>query len=73
MSDGWKETGLRGSPTAEAVCERLRSGRWDQLSKQQGFSTTGDSLLIPPAIPFLLLFIAVHSWIRVPTYQISEQ
>lgn len=38
---------LHDSLTAGVVCGNLRKGRWDQLSKQGDFSTTGDSYACP--------------------------
>lgn len=38
---------LHDSLTAEVVCGNLRNRRWDQLSKQRGFRTTGDSYAWP--------------------------
>ena len=37
------DRGLRVCPTAEVVCGNLRNRRWDQLSKQVGFGTKGNS------------------------------
>lgn len=48
MRAGWKET--ESSMTLwqlRVVCWNLRKGRWDQLSKQGGFNTTGDSYVCP--------------------------
>ena len=38
---------LQDSLTAEVVCGNLRKERWDQLSKQGGFGTTGDGSACP--------------------------
>lgn len=62
------DTELHDFLTAEVVCGNLRNGRWDQLSKQGGFSTTGDSY----ACPYYLYNLARSPFFPLPSAAVSR-